>query len=68
MAGPKLDILKINSIIEETALFSTLGLQYNITKEFSIEGRVNHMMSKKSSSPIIYRNNMKYKLGTRFKF
>ncbi len=69
--GPKVGFLRKNGIMvtEGTSLFSTFGFQYDITEKFSIEGRINHMLTKKDPT-VDYSvgNNMIYKLGTRFKF
>ncbi len=69
--GPKVGFLRKNGFMmpEGTSLFSTFGFQYDITEKFSIEGRINHMLTKKDPS-VNYSvgNNMIYKLGTRFKF
>ncbi len=70
--GPKINILKKNGTIEEVSPLLTIGVQYNVTKEFSIFARYNQPIIKTktntnvSSPPAI--NNIMYRIGTRLKF
>ena len=68
--GPKIRLFKGNGEVENVSLLSTFGMQYDITKSFSIEGRVDFSLLPNNSNTINYNldDNMIYKLGRRFKF
>tara|TARA_R110002049_G_scaffold88627_5_gene223503 strand:- start:1403 stop:1897 length:495 start_codon:yes stop_codon:yes gene_type:complete len=68
--GPKIRVFKGNGEMENVSLLSTFGIQYDITKSFSIEGRVDFNLTPNNSETINYNldNTMIYKLGGRLKF
>ncbi len=74
LLGTKVNVLKINGSIDDVSLFYTFGYQYNITEDFSLEGRVDYNF-KKSTTPNIVNPTINsggdyvlYRVGAKFKF
>jgi hypothetical protein len=68
--GPKVDVLKVDSEIGGVSLFSTFGLQYNFTEDFSIEGKVNYNLTNGEATNTNYLGSdfVVYKIGTKLRF
>lgn len=69
--GPKIDLLKNNQgKMEDVSLFSTLGAEYNLTNNFSLEGRFNQRLTKEKRLKKNFSGGLggKYKFGAKLKF
>lgn len=70
LLGPKIDVLKSDSEASGVSLFSTFGLQYNLTEGFSIDAKVNYNLSNGNTTSTNYLGSdyMIYRLGTKLIF
>lgn len=71
--GPKINVLKENGNInlDDISLFSKFGFQYDITEDFSVEGRgYYNVFQKPASNTINYTTDdfVIYKIGAKLKF
>jgi hypothetical protein len=67
--GPQINIFLKDFDIENVSSSFTFGAQYNVNRKFSIEGRINNIMTKKIyNSNYNFGKGVNYKLGTRLKF